>query len=416
MLLNDTKIRKTKPGPAPVRLSDGEGLYLLIQPQGGRWWRFDYRFQNIRKTLSLGTYPDVSLAVARAKRAELRAQVAAGLNPSDERKEAKRDATEQRPTFSAIAAEWLAKQAHVWTPGSVQRATWQVSLVEPWIGDRLIADLEPPELLAALRTIESRGRHHTAHRVKQRLSQVFRYAIATGRATRDAAADLRGALTPEKPGRRAALVEPARVGELLQALDGYQGAFVTLIALRLLPLVFVRPGELRHAAWSEIDFKAKLWRIPAGKMKSREAHIVPLSRQAIALLEELQPLTGAGTLCFPSLRTSRRPISENTINAALRRLGYAQDEMTAHGFRSIASTLLNELGWAPDLIERQLAHQDRNAVRRAYNRAQHLAERARMMQAWADYLDGLRRGQHQAPARKARAAAAVTSRGRSRGR
>jgi integrase len=388
--LNDTKIRKTMPGSSVLRLSDGDGLYLLVQPNGGKWWRFDYMHQGRRKTLSLGTYPEVSLVAARARRVEAREKVAAGIDPSRERQEA-REAAVQAMTFAEVADEWLERQQHVLAPVTYEKATWMMkSLVNPWLGKRPIAEIEPPELLSVLRRIESRGRHETAHRTKQRCGQVFRYAIATGRAQRDPSADLRDALTPVRSQHRAAVTHPEQVGELLNAIDGFNGTFVVTSALQLAPLVFVRPGELRKAEWSEIDLDAAEWRIPAERTKMREAHIVPLSTQAVAILQELRPLTEHSRYVFPSIRTITRPMSDGTINAALRRLGYDSDQHVGHGFRAMASTLLNEMGWAPDVIERQLAHAPRNKVRAAYNRAQHLAERRKMMQAWADFLDRLR--------------------------
>jgi len=388
--LTDTQIRKIKPGANVLRLSDGGGLYLLVQPSGGKWWRFDYIHQGRRKTLSFGTYPEVSLVAARARRAAAREQVAAGIDPSRERQEA-REAAIQAMTFGEVADEWLERQKHVLAPVTFEKATWMLkSLVNPWLGKRPVADIEPPELLSVLRRIESRGKHETAHRTKQRCGQVFRYAIATGRAQRDPSADLRDALTPVRSQHRAAVTHPEQVGELLNAIDGYHGSFVVRSALQLAPLVFVRPGELRRAEWSEIDLDAAEWRIPAERMKMREAHIVPLSRQAVAILQELRPLTEHSRYVFPSIRTITRPMSDGTINAALRRLGYDSDQHVGHGFRAMASTLLNEMGWATDVIERQLAHAPRNKVRAAYNRAQHLAERRRMMQAWADFLQELR--------------------------
>lgn len=388
--LKDTKIRQAKPAAEPYRLSDGDGLYLLVQPNGAKWWRFDYRFNGRRKTLSLGVYDDVSLAKARERRAAARALVADGVDPSLERQKAKQR-TSQAFSFEAVAREWLAKQKGVLAPVTYEKAEWVLfSLITPWLGTRPIGEIEPPELLEVLRRIEQRGKHETAHRAKQRCGQVFRYAIATGRATRDPSADLRDALTPIRATHRAALTDPADVGELMRAIAAFEGTLVVACALRLAPLVFVRPGELRRAEWAEIDLAAGVWRIPAARMKMREAHIVPLSTQAVAILRELRPLTDRRQYVFPSVRDPRRPMSENTISAALRRLGYSGTEMTGHGFRATASTLLNEMGWAPDVIERQLAHVPRNKVRAAYNRAQHLAERRRMMQAWADHLDELR--------------------------
>ncbi|MCC6165002.1 MAG: tyrosine-type recombinase/integrase [Acidobacteria bacterium] len=388
--LSDARIRRTKAGATPVRLSDGDGLFLLVQPSGSALWRFDYILQGRRSTLSFGAYPEVSLALARQRRAEVRAKVAAGIDPSRERREA-REAAVQAMTFAEVADEWLERQKHVLAAVTFEKATWMLkSLVNPWLGKRPIAEIEPPELLSVLRRIESRGKHETAHRTKQRCGQVFRYAIATGRAQRDPSADLRDALTPVRSQHRAAVTHPEQVGELLNAIDGYHGSFVVRAALQLAPLVFVRPGELRKAEWSEIDLDAAEWRIPAERMKMREAHIVPLSTQAVAILQELRPLTEHSRYVFPSIRTITRPMSDGTINAALRRLGYDSDQHVGHGFRAMASTLLNEMGWAPDVIERQLAHAPRNKVRAAYNRAQHLAERRKMMQVWADFLAGLR--------------------------
>jgi integrase len=392
--LNDTRIRKTTAGSTVRRLSDGDGLYLLVQPNGGKWWRFDYMHQGRRKTLSFGTYPEVSLVAARARRAEAREKVAAGIDPSRERQEA-REAAVQAMTFGEVADEWLERQRHVLALATFEKATWVLkTLVGPWLGKRPIAEIEPPELLSVLRRIESRGKHETAHRTKQRCGQVFRYAIATGRAQRDPSADLRDALTPVRSKHRAAVTHPEQVGELLNAIDGFNGTFVVKSALQLAPLVFVRPGELRKAEWSEVDLEAAEWRIPAERMKMREAHIVPLSTQAIAILQELRRLTEHSRYVFPSIRTITRPMSDGTINAALRRLGYDSDQHVGHGFRAMASTLLNEMGWQPDVIERQLAHAPRNKVRAAYNRAQHLAARRKMMQEWADGLDRLRQGEH----------------------
>lgn len=270
----------------------------------------------------------------------------------------------------------------------------------PYLGSRRAADITAPELLAALRRVEARGIHETTHRVKQRAGQVFRYAVATGRAERDPSADLKGALAPVVSRNHAALTRPDEIAELLRAIAGYQGHAVASAALKLAPLVFVRPGELRRMEWQELDLDAAEWRIPASKMKMREAHIVPLSRQAVAILRELEPLTGRGQYVFPSVRTASRPMSENTLNAALRRLGYTKEQMTAHGFRAMASTRLNEMGWDADVIERQLAHAERNKVRAAYNRAQYLTERRRMMQAWADHLECLKAGASVVPIRR----------------
>lgn len=392
MALTDIKIRRAWPGPKPYKLTDERGLYLLVNTNGSKWWRFDYRYAGKRKTLSMGTYPDTGLADARAKRDAARRQVQAGIDPGEQRKAAKAAGVERAAnSFAAIAEEWLAKQKLA--PATLAKARWMLEdLVFPWIGGRPIAEIDPPEILRLLQRIEERGAHETAHRTKQRCGQIFRYAIHSHRAARDPTADLRGALTPAKVTHRPAVTDPNKVGELLRAIEGYTGSFVVRCALKVAPMMFVRPGELRHAEWSEIDLDGALWRIPAGKMKMREEHIVPLSSQAVAVLRELQPLTGNGRYVFPSERSRQRPMSDGTINAALRRMGFDKDTMTGHGFRAMASTRLNEMGWAPDVIERQLAHAERNKVRAAYNRAQYLDERKRMMQAWADYLDGLRAG------------------------
>ncbi len=390
VMLSDARVRQTKAEGKAVRLSDGDGLYLLVQPSGSKWWRFDYRLNGRRNTISFGTYPEVPLALARKRRAEAREQVAAGVDPCQHRRQLRQRAASAR-TFGQVAREWLDKQRGVLAPTTFEKAEWMLKeLVGPWLGKRPIGEIEPPELLEVLRRIESRGKHETAHRTKQRCGQVFRYAIATGRASRDPTADLRDALTPVKTRHRAAVTDPSQVKQLLRAIDGYEGTFVVTSALKLAPLVFVRPGELRRAEWSEFDLEAAEWRIPAARMKMREQHIVPLSRQALEVLRGLEPLTGGDRFVFPSIRTRTRPMSDNTINAALRRLGYDSDQHVGHGFRAMASTLLNEMGWAPDVIERQLAHAPRNKVRAAYNRAQHLQERRRMMQAWADFLEGLR--------------------------
>jgi integrase len=397
MPLSDTAVRNAKPKDKPYKLSDEKGLYLLVASVG-KYWRFDYRFAGKRKTLALGVYPDVSLKEARERRDEARKLIAQGVDPSAQRKATK---TVLAETFEAIAREWLAKFSPSWTPEHAERITRRFERdVFPWIGTRPIREVAAPELLTVLRRIEERGALDTAHRAHQNCGQVFRYAVATGRAERDPSADLRGALPPANDKHHASITDPKAVGALLRAIEGYQGSFVTKCALRLAPFVFVRPGELRGAEWSEIDFDKAEWRIPASKMKMREQHIVPLSTQALSILRELHPLTGTGRYLFPSERTGERPMSENTVNAALRRLGYSKDEMTGHGFRSMASTLLNEQGWHRDAIERQLAHAERNAVRAAYNYAEHLPERRRMMQSWADYLDGLKNGAEVIPIRK----------------
>jgi integrase len=394
MPLTDTAIRQAKPRAKPYKLTDGAGLYLEVMPTGARYWRMRYRIVGKDTRLAFGVYPEVTLSEARQRRDKARAAIRDGRDPSADRKADRRKAKlSAANTFEGVAREWLAANKRKLTPATYDKAERTLEAnVFPWLGARPIAEIDAPEALTILKRIEARGAHETAHRVKARMGQVFRYAIAHGTATRDPTADLRGALAPVVSRSHAAITDPAMVGELLRALDSYAGQFATRCALRLAPLVFARPGELRHAEWAEFDLDAAEWRIPAHKMKMREAHIVPLSAQALAILRELQPLTGRGRYAFPGLRTSGEPMSENTVNAALRRLGYDKNTMTGHGFRAMASTRLNEMGWAPDVIERQLAHAERNKVRAAYNRAQYMAERREMMQAWADYLDGVRTG------------------------
>jgi integrase len=352
------------------------------------------------KSLSLGIYPDVPLTLARDRREEARQLLAKGIDPGAKRQAEK---VSRKDTFEAIALEWLALQEKKLGSATLKKAQWIFeNLIFPKLGKRPISKITAPDLLGALRRIEARGAHETTHRAKQRCGQIFRYAIATGRAERDITADLRGALAPVVSKNRAALTDPAHVGELLRAIDGYHGSPRIALALKLAARTFVRPGELRYAEWCEIDLDGAEWRIPGERMKMRELHIVPLARQVIELLRELHSITGRGKYLFPSLQTSLRPISENTVNVALRRLGYSKDEMTGHGFRAMASTLLNEQGWHPDLIELQLAHAERNKVRAAYNRAQRLPERRKMMQAWADYLQALTTGAKIIPINSAR--------------
>jgi integrase len=393
--LSDTRVRTAKARERPYKLFDERGLFLLVTPAGGRLWRLRYRMAGVEKLLALGVYPDVPLKRAREKRDEARRLIADGIDPNAQRK-AERGA--QAQTFEAVAAEWLELQKKSLAPETMSILGARLnSALYPYLGSRPVAAITAQELLAVLRRIEARGRHETAHRVRALAGRVLRYAVATGRAQYDVAADLRDALAPVKSHNFASVTEPARVGELMRAIHRYSGYPVTALALKLAPLVFVRPGELRAAEWSEFDLRNAEWRIPAARMKMKEPHIVPLAHQAIAILRELEPLARGGRYLFPSLRTRERPMSENTINAALRRLGYSSEEQTGHGFRSMASTLLNEQGFPPDVIELQLAHTERNKVRAAYNKAQRLPERRKMMQAWADYLDVLRAGGNVVP-------------------
>lgn len=392
MALSTLKLARLKPKAKLYRVADGHGLCIEVHPSGAKYWRYRYRFAGKAKMISLGTYPDVGPGEARDRREAAARQLRDGRDPSTEKQ---REAVERRHahanTFQAVADEWLAKQKDKLAPASYDKAAWLLEdLAYPWLGDKAIAEIDAPTILAALRRVESRGKLETAHRLKQKISQVFRYAVATGRAKGDPVPALRGALATPKTEHHASIRKPDELGALLRAVQSYGGSLVTASALKLAPLVFVRPGELRHAEWSEIDLDAAEWRIPADKMKMRTAHIVPLSAQAVAVLRELQPLTGRGKYVFPGVRTNKRPMSENTINAALRGMGYTGDRMTGHGFRSTASTMLHEMGWDSDVIERQLAHAERNAVKAAYNHAEYLPERRKMMQAWADHLDALR--------------------------
>jgi len=392
MSLTDNAIRASKPREKGYKIFDEKGLFLLVKTNGSRLWRFKYRHTGSEKLLSFGLYPEVSLSQAREKRDEARKLVAAGIDPSAKRQS---ERAARADTFAAVAEEWLHTKKGSLTQGSWERDNEHLTkFVAPYLGKKPIASIEAPDLLAVIRRIEARGIRDTAHRVRSVVGRVFRYAITTGRAKHDIAADLKGALLPVKTQSYAAITDPAKLGQLLRAIDDYDGQPTTRAALKIAPYVFLRPGELRAAEWKEFDLEASEWRIPGERMKMGELHVVPLATQVVEVLRDIQPLTGDGRYVFPALHTSLRPISENTLNMALRRIGYGKDEMTSHGFRSTASTLLNEQGWHPDLIELQLAHAERNKVRAAYNRAQRLTERRKMMQAWADYLDSLRRSPH----------------------
>jgi len=392
--LTDMKVQKAKPKEKPFSLFDGGGLYLLITPSGGKLWRFKYRFDNKEKKLAFGSYPEITLLDARRKRDDARRLLANNVDPDAVRKAQKQAQVEETETFEIIAREWLERFKSKWQEEYADKIMHRLELnIFPWIGSRPIKDIKAPELLSVLRRIESRDALELAHRTRNVCGQVFRYAVATGRADRNPAEDLKGALSPVKTIHRAAITEPKEVANLLRAIDSYQGTFVVQCALKLAPLFFVRPGELRHAEWSEINFENAEWNIPASKMKMKEAHLVPLSRQAIEILKKLHSLTGSGRYLFPSERTPQRPMSENAILVALRIMGYPKEEMSGHGFRAMARTILDEvLHVRPDFIEHQLAHAVRDPNGRAYNRTSHLAERKKMMQTWADYLDGLKVG------------------------
>jgi integrase len=389
MKLSDTQIKNVKPKDKPQKLFDGNGMHLLIKTTGSKLWRFDYRFNKSRKTISLGVYPDVSLKEARKRLTGARELVANGIDPSVHRKIQKDDA--DKNSFEAVAREWFSKNSPNWAKSHSSKIINRLKKdIFPWLGSHTISEIKAPELLAILRRVENRGALETAHRIHQNCGQIFRYAIATGRAERDPAADLKGALPPTKAKHHASITDPIKIGELLRVVDGYQGELTTKCALQIAPQVFVRPGELRHAEWSEFNFDTNEWRISPDKMKMKVVHIVPLSEQVLSIFSELHPLTGRGRYVFPGVRSSSRPMSENTVNGALRRMGYTKDEMTGHGFRSMASTRLNEMGWNRDAIERQLAHSERDGVRAAYNYAEHLDERRKMMQSWSDYLEKLK--------------------------
>ncbi|MFC3173957.1 tyrosine-type recombinase/integrase [Novosphingobium bradum] len=398
MALTDIAIRNAKPGEKAIKMADGAGMFLLVTPAGGKLWRLKYRIDGREKLLAIGAYPEMGLSDARKRREEARALIAQGKDPSREKQRDKvRSRIQAADTFTAIANEYSAKRKRDgekgWSPATASRSEYLLSLLNPSIGKLAIAEIEPADVLVAVRKIEAKGNLESARRTLQLASMVFRYAVATARLRSDPTRDLRGALTAPTVTHYGAITDAKRVGELLRAIDGFEGQGLTKLALQIAPHVFVRPGELRHAEWSEIDLDDALWIIPAAKMKMRKAHAVPLSRQAVELFREVQKASGPTGYVFPSIRTRSRPMSENTINAGLRRLGYASDEMTAHGFRAMASTLLNESGkWHPDAIERALAHGDDDKVRAAYHRGAHWNERVEMAQWWSDYLDRLRKG------------------------
>lgn len=406
MALTEVRVKSFKPAATLYRVADGKGLCLEVTPSGSKLWRYRYRFADRASMLSLGAYPEVSLAKARELCDTARALVRVGVNPATERQATKtRAVTAAANTFGAVALEWFGKQAarmsdatkkkarmHLSLPDPVKRTnkTRRAPLIPAAFSLRPIKDIAAPDVLAVLRPIEETGHMETAHRVQQRISQVFRYAIATGRVTRDPVPDLRNALAPVVRTPRAAITNPQDISRLLLALDTYTGKPATRAALKLAPLLFVRPAELRSMEWSEIDWNAAEWRIPAAKMKMRDTHTVPLSDQALAILQGHKEVTGAGRYAFPGAWSGEKPMSDAAVNNALRRLGFDNVTHTGHGFRAMASTRLNEMGWSPDIIERQLAHVERNQVRAAYNRATYMQERHEMMQQWANYLDGLK--------------------------
>ena len=399
MQLTDIAVRNAKPLDKAYKLSDSLGLYILVQPTGSKLWRMKYRFEGKEKLLSIGQYPEISLKDARAARDEARKLHAAGVDPSAHRKATKQAGHERAAnSFEVIAREWFGKYESTWVAAHAARIIRRFERdVFPWMGSRPITEIKAPELLAVMRRIEGRGALETAHRALQSCGQVFRYAVATGRAERDPTGDLQGALPPAKGSNFAAVIDGTmdnqererRLGALLRTLDGYQGSFPVACALRLAPLVFVRPGELRTMQWAHLDFEAGEWRYRVTKTDTE--HIVPLARQALAVLHDLHPLTGSSDYVFPSPRTFSRPMSDNAVLSAMRRMGVSKEEMTGHGFRAVARTLIDEvLGFRSELIEHQLAHAVKDPNGRSYNRTSHLEERRKMMQAWADYLDKLK--------------------------
>jgi integrase len=393
MALTDTAVGQAKPKPRNYKLADAKGLYLLVQHNGARYWRYKYRFAGKEKLLALGPYPEVSLKDARAAADTARCHLRNAVDPGELRKAQKKSRLDAAAnSFEGVALEWFAKQKPAWAENHWTKVHWMLEKnLFPWIGSRPISEITAPELLSVLRRIEARGAIETAKRVKMVAGQVFRFAVASGRAKDDPSQPLRGALATPIKRHLAAVTDPKEVGPLLVALDGYQGTPVVRAAVRLAPLTFVRPGELRNARWSEFDLDAAEWRIPAERMKTRQSHIVPLSKQAQDVVRELQPLTGRFEFLFPSPRSPRRPMSNNAVLAAMRRMGIPKEVMCGHGFRAMARTILDEvLNYRIDYIEHQLAHAVRDSNGRAYNRTAHLDARKNMMQGWADYLDQLR--------------------------
>lgn len=394
MPLRDAEIRAIRAIASSVKKADGKGLYLEAFPNGSKLWRFKYRFGGKEKRLALGSYPEVSLADARKRRDEARSTIADGIDPGLERKRQKAIAKlSAANTFESIATEYIDRKmaGEGRAETTLVKARWFLDLLRPAIGAMAIADVDPQMLLAALKKLEAKGNYESAKKCRSFASRVFRYGVATGRCKADPAALLQGALITPKAQHYAAILEAAKLGELLRAIEAFSGSAITRSALQIAPHVFVRPGELRHAEWTEFDLEDAIWRISAGKMKARRAHAVPLSKQVIELLRSLQPLTGSGRYVFPSAYGGSRPMSENTLNASFRRMGFGKEEITAHGLRATASTLLNESGkWNPDAIERALSHGHSDAVRGAYHRGQHWEERVRMAQWWSDHLDELR--------------------------
>ena len=395
MVLTDTAIRNAKPADKPYKVTDSQGLYLLVNPRGSKLWRIKYRIDGVERKLSLGAYPEITLAEARAARDAARRQLAHAIDPNVAKRQARIEASIRASnSFASVAEELIEKKAREGlAEPTLEKMRWFVKLMGADFGKRPVTDITPQELLHELQKHERRGRLETANLLRAFASRVFRFAVATARAERDPAQLLIGALTTPRVKHFAAIIDPNEFGALLRAIEDYQGDPAVMYALKLTPHVFQRPGELRQMEWAEVNFDKAVWTIPVTKMKMRQPHSVPLSRQALAILQAMRSLSGSGRYVFPSIRTRARPISENTINAALRRMGYSKEQMTAHGFRTSASSLLNESGkWNPDAIERALAHMVAGSVRRIYNQSAYWAERVEMAQWWSDYLDELRDG------------------------
>ncbi len=393
MKLSDTAVKNVKASDKAIKMADGGGLYLEVTPKGGKYWRQKYRFQGKEKRLAHGVYPDVSLKMARDRRDDARRLLADGIDPGEHKKSLKEAELEiTSNTFEAIAREWLSKQSHIWSKRHVEQLLKRLERnIFPWVGQKPISQITAKDILSVLRRIENNGKLHSAHRALSCCSQIFRYSVAIGKAPTDPCRDLRGALPPEKVEHRAAITDPVKVGDLLKSIDGYEGSIIVKCAMQLAPLVFVRPGELRQAKWEDIDLEQAEWRFTI--TKTNTPHIVPLSRQSIAILSEIKPVSGKGLYVFPSQRTTKRPMSDNAVLVAMRAMGIPKEVMSGHGFRAMARTLLDEvLGFRPDFIEHQLAHAVRDPNGRAYNRTSHLEERKKMMQEWADYLDKLKGG------------------------
>ncbi len=395
MALTDTAIRNSKPKDKPYKVADAQGLYLLVNPTGSKLWRIKYRIDGAERKLALGAYPEITLAEARAARDAARKQLAHSVDPNAAKRQAKIEASIWAGnTFASVADELIEKKGREGrATATLEKQRWLLKLLGQDFGKRPVADITPQELLHELKKHERRGRLETAKQLRAFAGQVFRYAAATARAERDPAQLLQGALISPTVKHFAAITDTAQFGALLRAIDDYQGDPAVMYALKLSPHVFQRPGEIRQMEWAEVDFDKAVWTIPEIKMKMRQPHVVPLSKQAVAILREMRGLSGSGRYVFPSVRTRARPISDNTVNAALRRMGYSKDQMTAHGFRTSASSLLNESGkWNPDAIERALAHMVPGIIRRIYNQSAYWAERVEMAQWWSDYLDALRKG------------------------